>query len=399
MFLKIRYGWICLLIAIILQACSDANEDPRPAPTRFVSATPVGSWPAAQLKLLVQYSGTGLDPALVQNGARVYQISYKTSYKGQEIEASGLVVLPETKESVPMISFHRGTIVEYADAPSMQSRNSEEVLLYAALSSMGFIAVIPDMLGFGVSTSVLHPYYIEAPTASAVTDLLVAAKEWAEQRDVKFNTDVYLAGYSQGGYITMAAHKALETSAPEGFNLVASFPAAGGYDLREIQEHFFTVHQYANPHYLAYLGAAYAEYYDNPDIITTMFAPQYAEIIPSLFDGVTSKGEIDAALTQDVSAMLNPELLANPGDSRFETFMALLNENSLTDWTPIAPMYMYHGDADQAVPYDNSVSTYEKLAANGATNITLITLKGHTHGSGIVPYVEDVVKKLAAMMD
>src|SRR5690606_17011562 len=142
-------------------------------------------------KLLVQYSGTGLDPALVQNGARVYQISYKTSYKGQEIEASGLVVLPETKESVPMISFHRGTIVEYADAPSMQSRNSEEVLLYAALSSMGFIAVIPDMLGFGVSTSVLHPHYIEAPTSSAVTDLLVAATEWAAQRAVKFNTDVY----------------------------------------------------------------------------------------------------------------------------------------------------------------------------------------------------------------
>src|SRR5690606_38908224 len=126
MFLKIRYGWICVLIGIILQACLDANEDLRAAPTRFVSATPVVTWPAAQLNLLVQYSGTGLDPALVQNGARVYQISYKTSYKGQEIEASGLVVLPETKESVPMISFHRGTIVEYADAPSMQSRNSEE---------------------------------------------------------------------------------------------------------------------------------------------------------------------------------------------------------------------------------------------------------------------------------
>lgn len=400
MHLRIRFGWLCLMWVLLLPACSDDGDDePEPAPSRFVSATPVGSWEAAQLQLLVQFSGTELDPALVRYDAQIFRMVYKTRYRDQDIEASGLVALPVTTEAVPIISFHRGTIVEHEDAPSVQTSNTEEVILYAALSSMGYIAVIPDMLGFGSATSVLHPYYIEEPTAAAVVDMLIAAEELARQQNTGFNSDVYLAGYSQGGYITMAAHKALEENPVKGFNLAASFPAAGGYDLHAMQEYFFTVGQYSDPHYLAYLGAAYAEYYDNPDIITAMFAPQYAEIIPGLFNGTTSKTQIDAALTEDMNALLNPELLANPADPKFAPFMTLLDENTLTDWAPEAPMYMYHGDADVAVPYSNSVSTYDKLVANGSTSITFITLEGHTHGSGITPYVEDVVRKLAEMRD
>src|SRR5690606_7065169 len=107
MHLRIRFGWLCLMWVLLLPACSDDGDDePEPAPSRFVSATPVGSWEAAQLQLLVQFSGTELDPALVRYDAQIFRMVYKTRYRDQDIEASGLVALPVTTEAVPIISFH-----------------------------------------------------------------------------------------------------------------------------------------------------------------------------------------------------------------------------------------------------------------------------------------------------
>ena len=87
--------------------------------------------------------------------------------------------------------------------------------------------------------------------------MLKAAKELAQQNNISFNKKLFLAGYSEGGYATMAAHKAIEENGLDGFELVASFPGAGAYDLKGVQEHIFGLQQYDNPHYLAYLARAY----------------------------------------------------------------------------------------------------------------------------------------------
>jgi hypothetical protein len=56
---------------------------------------------------------------------------------------------------------------------------------------------------------------------------------------------------------------------------------------------------------------------------------------------------------------------------------------------------MYHGLADETVPYQNSVDTYNKLLANGAatSTVTLTALEG-THGTAIEPYIGQLIEKL-----
>jgi len=59
-------------------------------------------------------------------------------------------------------------------------------------------------------------------------------------------------------------------------------------------------------------------------------------------------------------------------------------------------MFMYHGDADVTVPYDNSVITYQKLIANGASTsvLSLTPLPGKDHATGVLPYIEDFIPKM-----
>lgn len=298
-----------------------------------------------------------------------------------------------------MLSFQHGTITKYDDAPSNFSAGDYNTISYAAMASVGLIGVIPDYLGFGSSTSVLHPYYVEDLMASAVIDLLRAAAELSEEKNLTFNGKLFLAGYSEGGYATMAAHKSIEEDGLDGFTLVASFPAAGAYDLKGVQESIFAQNEYEDPYYLAYIARAYQEQYDYDDLLTDFFNEPYASRIPGLFDGQKSAGEINAQLTSNVSELIQEDVLNNiDTDPEYIYLVNAFNENSLTDWTPEIQMYMYHGLSDETVPYQNSVDTFNKLLANGAsTSVISLTPLDGDHSSAIEPYVAELIAKLLSL--
>lgn len=387
-----------VVVAILTLSCSD-NDGPAPAQEEkvLVEATARGSLAASNLKVFAQLTGQDIDISKIIHDVDIYYVVYETTYKDTEINASGLIFLPRAATSAPMVSFHRGTTVRQADAPSAQSLQSEQVLSYSALTSMGFITVVPDLIGFGASADILHPYYVYQPTADAVRDMLLAARELAEEKSVGFDERLFLAGYSQGGYVTMAAHKSLEADPIDGFTIIASFPAAGGYDLNHMLELLRPAPGYPDPYYLAYIGMSYQLYYDEEGLIDAFFNEPYASKIPGLFNGVNGGSNINSELTESIPELVREEVLADsesyPANAFLEEKFA---ENSPIDWTPVAPMYMYHGNADEVVPVQNSYATYERLLDNGADpdNLHLTILEGRTHGSGVVPYIAEVVKKL-----
>ena len=140
------------------------------------------------------------------------------------------------------------------------------------------------------------------------------------------------------------------------------------------------------------MAEGYRNYYDlEVELLQDYFQDPYATAIPEYFDGSLSNGEINELLTNDISEYLTAEFIENPEDPTFQIMNDLFEENSLIDWVPQAPMYMYHGDADVTVPYQNSVDSFDELIANGASQsvVTFTTLPGFTHGTGFIPYVED----------
>ena len=327
----------------------------------------------------------------------VYSITYNTLYKGDQIKASGLVAFPDTEKGMPILNFNHGTTSLHSDAPT------EDLFQYSFFSnaaSAGYIFVIPDYLGFGVSDNIVHPYYRSEITGQTVVDMIRATKELAREEGYNFNGDVFLSGYSEGGFATMSAHYNLENNNYSGINLVASAPAAGGYDIIGMLDYFLSKETYHVPYYIAYVAMGYKTSYDWDLPLSAMFNEPYASIIPDYFNGKYSGYEINSVLTDDLSLLLTSNFRNNIySDSDLKVIVDAFEENSLDNWVPKTKMLMYHGTSDITVPYQNSVDTYNNFISKGASQsvIEFIPLNGKTHSSGSLPYIIDLFDKFNSL--
>lgn len=386
-------------IVVFVSSCS-SDETIAPDNKVLVSADLFLSRSASELKTFISAGPVDIDVAAIQYNVDLYKITYKTNYTGEMITASGLVILPNTTDPISMVSFQHGTITSNKEAPTLLASSSTSLVLYAGMASLGFIGVVPDFIGFGSSSDIMHPYYVESLTASSIIDNLRAARELAIEKELSFNSKLFLAGYSQGGYATMATHKSIEENGLEHFNLVASFPAAGGYDVKAMQEYFFGIETYNDPYYMAYVAQAYKTTFDFEQPLSEFFQEPYASRIPSLFDGTMSSGDINAQLTTTIADLIEPDLRSNiDTDVKYNYLKDAFTENGLVDWKPTIKMFMYHGNADVTVPFENSVITYNKLIDNGASPdvVKLFVIEGGTHSTGVVPYVEDFIPKMLSL--
>lgn len=337
---------------------------------------------------------------MIQYDVDVFKVEYSTPYKDQTVTASALVFIPKETDNVDVISLQHGTIASDSEAPTNAPLSDTQLLLYAALSGTGAIVAVPDFIGFGSSSAIMHPYYVEKPSADAVIDNIRAAGELAVQEDVILSGDLYLAGYSQGGYMTMAAHKSIEENGLEFFDLQASFPSSGGYDIPEVRDFFFEQEVYGQPFFLAYVAEAYRTYYDEDvDFLRLIFQEPYASEIPTYFDGNNSGGTINGFLTDTIANLVAPGYLSDTESMDFSSVNTKMQENSLLDWTPTIPVYMFHGDADITVPFRSSETTYDQFIENGASTntITFTTLPGGTHFSGFGLYLFEFFDRISEM--
>ena len=330
-------------------------------------------------------------------GLSLYTITYKTTYLGEEIIASGLVSFPDTDEPVPMLSFNHGTESRHLDAPS---DNLVTYSFFSNAASLGYIFVMSDYLGFGSSKNILHPYYRSDIVGNTIVDMLKAVKELAEIENYNFNGDVFLAGYSEGGFATMAAHKNIEENKPKGINLIASAPAAGGYDVVGMLDYFLSLKTYPHPYYLAYVALSYKTTYQWDLELSDIFKEPFASIIPNYFNGSYSGGQINDVLTYNIDSLLTEEFKNNVhSSSKYSEVINAFEENSLDNWVPKTKMYLYHGTDDIAVPYNNSVNTYDNFIKLGTSSsiISLNPLQGKDHASGSLPYMIDIFDKFEAL--
>ncbi|MEL0008771.1 MAG: lipase family protein [Flammeovirgaceae bacterium] len=373
-----------LLLFLLLFSCNNQDELTR---AYIDTYTKLFSISKENILEIVQNSEYGNLNEYLQYDISLYTITYNTTYKGQNIKASGLVAFPDTYQGMPILNFNHGTTSLHADAPT------EDLIQYSFFSnaaSAGYIFVIPDYLGFGVSDNIVHPYYRSDITGQTIVDMIRAAKELAAIEGYNFNGDVFLSGYSEGGFATMSAHYNMEKNNYSGLNLVASAPASGGYDITGMLDYFISKETYHVPYYIAYVAMGYKTSYDWSLPLSSIFNEPYASIIPEYFNGKYSGYEINSVLSYDMSELLTSNFINNIfTDTDLKIIVDAFEENSLDQWIPKNKMIMYHGTDDITVPYQNSVDTYNSFISLGAdkNTIAFIDLVGENHSSGSLPYI------------
>lgn len=337
--------------------------DPGTGPTP-PSPEPADPGDLVSFKSLGQVSATDIAAALTAEGnanpgvfaiydVATYRLVYLTSdAQGRVVRASGLVSVPVKPQGAksPVIGYQHATIFRDAEAPGNHAVASEVAV---ALSSLGFIVAAPDYLGYGESIGTPHPYLSADPSAAVVVDFLTAAAAWRNRQGILDNGQLFLTGYSEGAYVTMAAHRAMQASGESHLQQLRVVVAgAGPYDvqatldgllylLRDEQPILATL---VDPNVLRYLGSTLRD--EVRDLMLRLLLPGDADV------------EFDTRFID--------EYLADDNE-------AIARTRSVHDWKPERPVRLFHGRDDRTVPYASSESTLSAMQARGAGDMVSLT--------------------------
>jgi pimeloyl-ACP methyl ester carboxylesterase len=328
------------------------------------------------LKLIYEKNGVQDPDSFIKYPVSYHRLVYTTTYKGEQISASGAIVIPICPHIAPgIVSFQHGTMFADIDAPS--NAVSDELPLFNE-----YVLCIPDYIGYGVSKDIVHPYFIFQTSATAVIDFIKAGKKYLDDNQVLYNPDkLFLSGHSEGGYVTVAVQKELETNPVDGLKVTASAPSAGPYDVEFIGKLIFQNNTYPSPAYLLLILTAYNDYYNWQRPVTDFFQKPYSFFAMSLLNGNLNEDEINQELTTNLTLFIDSAFLNNYRDDGEREFKQMLLLNSVYNWATKTPTRLYHGTSDNLVPFEVSQKTYESFISNGSDTavVKLVPLPGIGH--------------------
>lgn len=299
----------------------------------------------------------------------MYKLEYETINQFNQIDiASGAIVVPKNQlEFYSFAIFHHGTEVRKL---STYSESGNFDILPVWLGST-YVTLLPDYLGLG-SSSVFHPYQINLPSATSSVDMIYAAKQFCNIKDIHTNEQIFITGYSEGGYVSAATQKMIEESHSEDLSIAASALCAGAYDMSGTMfDLMVSNEEYGEPYYLPYILFAYQDSYNILDSVSDFFSPEYSDTLIQLFNGHHSGGAINNIMPSIPVEAMNPDLVAAAVNDINHPLRVRLRENDLYDWKPESPTNLIHSYQDELVPYQNSEIAYQKFIENGATDVDL----------------------------
>jgi hypothetical protein len=165
-----------------------------------------------------------------------------------------------------------------------QSSNYEGLLLAISCAAHGYIVVASNYAGYDTSTLPYHPYLNGDQQSKDMIDALSAARIALPSVNSAASEKLFVTGYSQGGYVAMATHRALQAA---GMPVTASAPMSGPYALSAFGDAVFMGRVDAGaPDQFVMLASSYQHSYGNlystpTDVFEAKYAAQADSLLPS----------------------------------------------------------------------------------------------------------------------
>jgi predicted esterase len=345
-------------------------------------------------ELVVNFSATTMKNTLMSKGVatkdttvfgyKAYKVPYTTTDEsGVEVEASGLFVIPTgmppavSQIGLSMVSDDHGTIFANINAPSVGAKSygtpdGSSILL---TSLGGFATLQPDYVGFGDSNGKhYHPYVLKKSLASASVDFIKAVKVFATNNDIKLNNQLFITGYSEGGYAAMATLQKIESDGEMSVAMAA--PMAGPYDLNLTAFGVLSSKELSVPVFMADIGYAYGKAYDKE--LSTIINEPYASKLPTLLDGSLDGTTINNQLpykTTGEDGLFTPSFVGGFFASSEHWFREAVVENSVHAWVPKSSVRLVHCESDDVIPYVIAQQTEGTMKAMGAEDVAIVPIE------------------------
>ena len=252
---------------LVLGGCGGGKDDnspetppatqppPPPAPARgdLLTSPPTKLNSYTSSQLLTALGGNDIGKSLLGLtlnpvcGVDVYQLQYQTvGAKAESVTASGALMVPSGTDATctgarPLMLYAHGTsaVKTFNIADLNGANNAEGLAVAAVFAAQGYIVIAPNYAGYDTSTLTYHAYLNADQQSKDMIDALTAARKALPLAGTPSTTDsgkLFITGYSQGGYVAMATHRALQAA---GVAVTASAPLSGPYALSAFGDAIF----------------------------------------------------------------------------------------------------------------------------------------------------------------
>ncbi|MVM34451.1 alpha/beta fold hydrolase [Spirosoma sp. HMF4905] len=378
--------FLALLLGLLSGCAKQQNDNPSPRGVRGSLLEVSTGQSLTKTQVVANVSEFSIQDVALYD-VTYYVLTYQTEYKGQPIATRGLLMLPNGVPAPRLLAYFHGTqptisIVDKTTIPSHYKGEAKDFYEVRAMAltwaSAGYAVFLPDYIGYGSTTDQEHPYMCFGEMFKSNVDGLLAAKAFLTSKGYPADKRLLLTGWSQGGGAMLSAHRFLQEQYADDFTVLASSGLAGPYHFSEYVDYVLRQRTQHQPVVLITSWSLYAL-----NRFTGLKRPTDQIWSYPVYD------QISAALPPSTvpDQIFNHRFLAGLLEGSDQAFSQILQANSFHEnWRPVGKVFLHHGDADDVVPYFNSLDAYTGLKARGA-DVKLYTYPGGKHDTEVSKFV------------
>ncbi len=382
-------------VVIVAPSVAGAQQTTPVAVNSGVSYQFIDRWDTAKLNKILTvdtpaFSGISVSYTPAKNAVNLYRVTYKSVVPergNKPIVATGLVAIPEgVRGPLPMVSYQHGTVYEKTQVPSYPDQSPETQLMIAQFAAQGYVLIGADYFGMGASNEP-EGYMVKASHQQATVDMLEAAKSVLAERKVQ-TTDLYLAGWSQGGFVTMAFLEKLESY---GISVKAAVTASAPADVFAALNGFLNFPRKNDAVWVNSLfilsSFAFENYYDVPGLARSLFNPEYYDIARKAY----MREPLDPAdVPTDLKKLIRKEYF-NPQFFAESAYGKLVAQAQAYRWIVKTPTRNFYGEADEAITVGigRLPMVYQQAIGAGNPKVEAVSAGQTTHRGTFAKSVPD----------
>ncbi|MDF1587075.1 alpha/beta hydrolase family protein [Marinimicrococcus flavescens] len=295
-----------------------------------------------------EFAGVSVTYSPARNAVRLYRVTYASVIPergNKPTTATGLLAIPDTDAtSFPMVSYQHGTVYGKEEVPSFPDQSPETQLMIAQFAGQGHVLVGADYFGMGLSTEP-EGYMVKGSHQQAGYDMLLASRAVLDHLEIE-TTGLNLAGWSQGGFVTLALLEKLESA---GMKVKAAATASAPVDVFVALNGFLNFPREIDAPWVTTLfilsSFSFENYYGVPGLARSLLNDEYYEVSRKAYE----RQPFDAA---DVPTDLRKLIRSEYFDPQFfanSTYGRLVAATQSYRWVMQTPVRTYYGETDEAI--------------------------------------------------